>query len=605
MTNPDMPNTPDLPDTAHNAPSRSRTVEIVKRMMMQYLRPYAALIFTSIFANILIAGAAGSLPWFIQQSIDNVFTQGNATMLWLIPLGVLIISVIRGFATYFSSLILSYVSQRIIARLQNQIFEHLVKADLSYIGQTHSGNHIAIFLNDAKQLATTINATVINLFRHLLTLIVLTSVMFVLNWYLASIFVIVVLPAGLVLMRRLSKTTRKASHDSLMETGELSTLIAETLSGLRVVKAYGQESTQAKHANSTIERVLEYTMKSIKARAAASPATEALAGIAVAGIIFWGGYQSLQGNLTAGEFMGFISALLMAYQPLRAVANLPVIMQEGVAAGLRIFKIIDTKSEIIEKSDAQELSVGNGTIEFANICFNYKTRKAQALKNIDIHIKAGETIALVGPSGAGKSTLLNLALRFFDATSGAILIDGQNIRDVTIESLRKATALVTQEPFLFDNTIGANIAYGSPEASQLEIEQAARAAAAEDFIKKLPDGYETHCGEGGMRLSGGQRQRIAIARAILKNAPILLLDEATSALDTSSEKKVQKALNYLLKNRTAIVIAHRLSTIRHADCIYVLDEGQVKQSGTHQELLAQGGLYAQLYHGQFENQADV
>lgn len=577
--------------------------EIVKRMLLNYLRPFAKLIIISIIANIMVAGAIGSLPWFIQQAIDNIFTEHNKTMLWLIPLGVLGVSFVRGGASYLSSVTLSYVGQRITALLQAEIFEHLVKADIAYVGETHSGNHIAIFLNDSKQLANTINATIISLFRHLLTLTILTGVMFVMNWFLASIFIVIVLPAGLVLMHNLSKTTRSASYQGLTETGVLSTLISETLSGLRVVKAYGQEDTQTKHAKNTIERVLGYMMKSTKARSAASPATETLAGIAIACIIFWGGYQSIQGNLTAGEFLGFVSALLMAYQPLRSVANLPVVMQEGIAAGMRVFAITDTKSEIIEKENAPDLAGSKGMIEFSDVSFSYKNRDMQALKNVDIKISAGETVAFVGPSGAGKSTLFNLILRFFDVTSGTITIDGQDIREVTISSLREATALVTQEPFLFADTIIANIAYGSPNASRSDIEQAAEAVAA-GFISDLPEGYNTHCGEGGMRLSGGQRQRIAIARAILKNAPILLLDEATSALDTSSEKQVQKALNQLMKNRTAMVIAHRLSTIMYADRIYVLEDGKVKQSGTHQQLLTEGGLYANLYHVQFEYQED-
>ena len=584
----------------HNQDNNQARQSIVGRMVFVYLRPYLKLIFIGIIANILVAGAAGSLPWFIQQAVDSVFTNGDREKLWLIPIGVIIVSLIRGGATYLSSVILNYVGQRITATLQSDVFENLVQADLAFISETHTGNHVAIFLNDAKQLANVINNTVINLFRHLLTLVMLTAMMFVMNWYLATIFVVIVIPAGAVLMRRLSKVTRRAAHDGLTETGELSSLISETLTGLRVVKAYGQEQRQIANARKTIERVLDFTMRAVKARSAASPAVEALAGVAIAGIIFWGGYESIRGNLTAGEFMGFISALLMAYQPLRAVANLPVLMQEGVAAGMRVFHIIDTKTEIVDTPNAADLVIKKGNISFEKVSFSYKNRDTQALKNISLDITEKGTIAFVGPSGAGKSTLLNLVLRFFDTTSGVVKIDGQDIRSVSLKSLREATALVTQEPFLFDDTIAANIAYGTPDARMEDIQAAAKAAAAEEFILDFPDGYQTRCGEGGMQLSGGQRQRIAIARAMLKNAPILLLDEATSALDTASEQQVQKALTRLMKNRTALVIAHRLSTIMNADCIYVIDKGQIVQSGTHQQLLTQGGLYADLYHAQFE-----
>ena len=584
----------------HNQDNKQARQSIVGRMVSVYLRPYLKLIFIGILANILVAGAAGSLPWFIQQAVDSVFTNGDREKLWLIPIGVIIVSLIRGGATYLSSVILNYVGQRITATLQSDVFENLVQADLAFISETHTGNHVAIFLNDAKQLANVINNTVINLFRHLLTLVMLTGMMFVMNWYLATIFVVIVIPAGAILMRRLSKVTRRAAHDGLTETGELSSLISETLTGLRVVKAYGQEQRQIANARTTIERVLDFTMRAVKARSAASPAVEALAGVAIAGIIFWGGYESIRGNLTAGEFMGFISALLMAYQPLRAVANLPVLMQEGVAAGMRVFHIIDKETEIVDTPNAPDLEIKKGNISFENVSFAYKNRDTQALKNISLDITEKGTIAFVGPSGAGKSTLLNLVLRFFDTTSGMVKIDEQDIRSVSLKSLREATALVTQEPFLFDDTIAANIAYGTPQASMEEIQAAAKAAAAEEFILDFPDGYQTRCGEGGMQLSGGQRQRIAIARAMLKNAPILLLDEATSALDTASEQQVQKALTRLMKNRTALVIAHRLSTIMNADCIYVIDKGQIVQSGTHEQLLAQGGLYADLYDAQFE-----
>lgn len=582
-------------------PHRSKTLAVSTRTFSVYIKPFLGLILLGILANLIIAGAAGALPWFIQQAVDSVFVNGDRSMLVIIPLGVVIMSVVRGGATYLSNVILNYVGQKITARLQLKIYENIIKADLETLGDSHTGNYIAIFLNDAKLMANTLNQTLINLFRHFFTLIVLTGMMFSLNWKLASIYVIIVMPAGILSMRRLGKVTRKASHQGLTETGLLSRLISETIKGIRVVKAYAGEKLEAKNADRVINRVLEFTMRSVRAKSASSPIVESLAGIAVAGIIFWGGSQSFEGNLTAGEFMGFISALLLAYQPLRSVANLPVVLQEGVAAGLRVFDIIDKPIEIKNKPEATELKISRGGIGFKNVSFAYGNRDVAALDGISIDINPGETVALVGPSGAGKSTLLNLVLRFYDPVSGSIEIDGQDIQNVTIESLRASTALVTQEPFLFDDTIAANIAYGQNNASQKDIEKAAKSAAAHDFISVLPEGYNTRCGEGGMQLSGGQRQRIAVARAMVKDTPILLLDEATSALDNKAEKEVQKALTYLMQDRTSLVVAHRLSTIINADRIYVINQGKVVQSGSHEELSKAKGLYAELYKAQFED----
>ena len=583
---------------------KSRSYALIERMLRTYLRPYLWLLGLSVLANVVVAGTTSALPWFIQQAIDKVFGDQNTAMLLFIPAGVVAISVVRGAATYGSNVIMGFVGQRTTSNLQRDLFAHLVRGDLARITKQHSGEYISIFMNDATRLRDTVNTTIINIVRNLLTVVALTSFMYLMNVQMALIYTMIVIPLGVVLMRRLGRVTRKASRQGLEEIGGLSTLISETLGGLRIVKAYGQEADQITRAGSTIDTLLNYTMRSVRARAAASPAIEMLAGIAIGVIIFYGGYQSTQGNLTAGEFMGFISALLMAYQPLRAVANLQTILQEGVSAGERIFTVLDASDEIIDMTDAPSLDIQHGAISFENVTFGYAGRDTPALDGISLEVPAGQTVALVGASGSGKSTLLNLTLRFFDIDTGNITIDGQNIRDVSLDSLRAATALVTQEPFLFDDTIAKNIAFGKVDATRADIEQAARNAAAHEFICALPQGYETHVGEGGIRLSGGQKQRLAIARAILKDAPILLLDEATSALDTVSEAQVQKALEKLLEGRTALIIAHRLSTVMHADRIYVLEQGRLRETGTHGDLLAADGLYAELYRTQFQESQD-
>lgn len=578
---------------------RSKSLALVERMLRSYLRPYLWLLGLSILLNVVVAATTGALPWFIQKAVDEVFNNKNETMLVLVPIGVVVISLLKGGATYGSNVIMNYVGQKSTAVLQRDLFARLVHGDLAYVSSRHSGAYISIFMIDASRLRDTVSNIIIALVRHLLTIVALIAFMFTINWHLALIYTVIVIPMGISSMRRLGKVTRSASRQGLEETGELSTFISETLSGLRIVKAYGQETDQISRAGKTIDRVLDFTMRAVRAKSAASPAIEALAGIAVGAIIFVGGYQSMQGNLTAGEFMGFISALLAVYQPLRSVANMQTVLQEGVSAGKRVFEVLDWQDAITDRPNADLLKVDKGALHFDNVHFQYEGREHRALNGVSIDIKAGQNVALVGASGSGKSTLLNLTLRFFDVTDGVITIDGQDIRAVSMESLRRATALVTQDPFLFDDTIANNIAYGQDNVSHAEIEQAAKQAAAHDFITEMPEGYDTRVGESGLRLSGGQKQRIAIARAMLKDAPILLLDEATSALDTASEQKVQAALTQLMQGRTSLVIAHRLSTIMHADCIFVMDNGQVVERGTHAELLAAKGVYAELHDKQF------
>lgn len=573
------------------------TWQTIRRIARDYLKPFTALIIFALLANSVVAAATGAVPWLIKQAVDRVFGAQDPRMLILIPLAAIVVMFVKALATYASDVIMSTIGQRIVSAIQVGLFARIVRADLAWISNTHSGRFISTFMMDAVRLRDTVTTSIVNLTQNLLTVFALVVAMFYTDWQLA-ILGSSIMPIAAIFMRKLGRKTRRAAKKGLEGSGDLSAIISETLGGIRVVKAYGQEGREIERARNTINQVLSHAMRAIRARAAASPMTEALSGFGIAGVIYYGGLQVQGGHLTLGDLTGFLSAMMLAYQPLKAVANTQTVMQEGVAAAGRLFPILDVVPHVVSPENGKPLRVTDGAIRFEDVSFRYADGTL-ALGNISIDVPRGHTVALVGPSGAGKSTMLNLVPRFYDVAEGRVTIDGQDVRDVTIESLRKASALVTQEPFLFDDTVRANITYGRPDAGDAEIMTAARNAAAHDFIMALPKGYDTRVGEAGMKLSGGQRQRIAIARAMLKDAPILLLDEATSALDTASELQVQGALTALMKGRTTLVIAHRLSTIMHADCIYVIDGGKVLESGTHHELVSAGGLYSELYNSQF------
>ncbi|MDE1173006.1 MAG: ABC transporter ATP-binding protein [Parvibaculaceae bacterium] len=573
------------------------TWQAVRRIARDYLKPFALLIFFALLANSVVAAATGAVPWLIKQAVDRVFGAQDPRMLVLVPLAAIVVMFIKALATYGSDVIMSTIGQRIVSAIQVGLFARIVRADLAWITNTHSGRFISTFMMDAVRLRDTVTTSIVNLTQNLLTVFALVVAMFYTDWQLA-ILGSSIMPVAAFFMRKLGRKTRRAARKGLEGSGDLSAIISETLGGIRVVKAYGQEEREIERAKSTINQVLSHAMRAIRARAAASPMTEALSGFGIAGVIYYGGLQVQGGHLTLGDLTGFLSAMMLAYQPLKAVANTQTVMQEGIAAAGRLFPILDVVPNVVSPADGKVLKITDGAISFNDVSFRYADGTL-ALGHVTVKVPRGHTVALVGPSGAGKSTMLNLVPRFYDVAGGSVTIDGQDVRAVTLASLREASALVTQEPFLFDDTVRANIAYGRPDASQSDIEEAARNAAAHDFIMALPRAYDTRVGEAGMKLSGGQRQRIAIARAMLKDAPILLLDEATSALDTASELQVQQALATLMKGRTTLVIAHRLSTIMHADRIYVIDAGTVLEEGRHDELVAMGGLYAELYNSQF------
>ncbi|ODT57476.1 MAG: multidrug ABC transporter permease, partial [Phenylobacterium sp. SCN 69-14] len=450
---------------------------------------------------------------------------------------------------------------------------------------------------DAGLIREAATAGIINYTQHLLTVIGAVVVM-VGNDPWLSLALVVAAPLSTAIMRRFSKRTVKATKGAMAETSALSTAIMESLDGVRVVKIENREAYEEDRVAEVVRRRQRFLVKGANARARAAPATETLMTLITAAVIAYAGWRSQSGGMNVGAFVAFIGALGLASQSLRQIANLQTVMAEGVSAARRLFAALDVEPEVREREGAADLVITEGAIAFQNVGFAYGQEDRPALQGVNLEVRKGETVALVGPSGGGKTTILNLIPRFYDASSGAVTIDGVDVRDVTLASLRDHVALVTQEPFLFDDTIGANIAYARPDATEAQIIEAARAAAAHEFVEALPEGYATLVGEAGARLSGGQRQRIAIARAFLKNAPILLLDEATSALDTESEEKVQAALARLMAGRATILIAHRLSTVRGADRIYVIDKGKVVECGDHAGLMKQQGLYARLAKSQ-------
>ncbi len=576
------------------------TTSLVRRLVRDQLRPQAARLVLAFVCMAIVAAATAGNAWLMRPVIDDVFAARNETMLYIVVGAVLALALINGAAGYIEAVLMEVIGQRMVANLQSGMYRRVIHADLAFFHNNPIGVLIARFTNDAHMLRHSVVKALTGMVKDSLKLVFLVVVMFVQEWMLAVI-AFVVFPAAIWPIVRIGRRMRKVSADTQTQMGEFTTLLDETFQGARVVKAYGMEGHETDRADTIIETIFRLYWKAARVRALSRPVMESLGGIAVALVFLYGGWQVIAGHTTTGAFFSFIMALLLAYQPLKSIANFNSNLQEGLAAAERVFDALDIEPEIVDRPAARPLEIAGGAIVFEDVAFGY-VENLPALRGIDLDIGAGRTVALVGASGAGKSTVLNLIARFYDVDAGAIRIDGCDIREATLDSLRSSIALVSQEISLFDDTVRANIAYGRPGASEDEIVEAARNAGAHDFITELPRGYDTHVGGRGLKLSGGQRQRLAIARAMLKDAPILLLDEATSALDTESERVVQAALARLKTGRTTIVIAHRLSTVADADLIYVLGGGRVIEAGTHAELLGRGGAYARLHALQFADQ---
>ena len=571
--------------------------QILSRLFKESIRPQILKLSITFIFMVIIALATGATAWLLDPAIEKIFLEKDATMIWLIPLCVIGILLIKGTATFFQVSILTEVGQKIVADTQIKMFSKITYADLGWLQGKHSGKFISNFLYDVNLLEQAVSGSLAAGFRNLLTLICLLGVMFYQDWELALIAMIA-LPLVGFLSSKLGKRMKKAATGTQAETGVLATLLSENLDGTRVVKAYQQEEAEIKKVSATIYRRMNLLVKAAKTKAAAAPFSEFLAGFGIAGAMYYAGIRGLQGELPLNEFISFLGAMMLAFQPLRSLSQINTYMQEGFSAALRIFELLDRPVDIKENENSNELNITNGEILLDQINLSYKESEV-ILKEVTLSLPPNSITALVGPSGSGKTSILNLIPRFFDPQKGTIKIDGQNTQDVSLSSLRSSIALVSQEPILFDISIGENIAYGKKDASNDAIIEAAKSASAHDFISKLPNGYNTLIGEKGYSLSGGQKQRLSIARAFLKNAPILLLDEATSSLDSESEYAVQQAINILMKDRTTLVIAHRLSTIENANKIIVLNNGIIEETGTHEELIHNDGLYKRLYERQF------
>jgi subfamily B ATP-binding cassette protein MsbA len=575
----------------------------VKRLSKEYIFPHAKTFAISIILMMIIAGTTAIHAWLVKPALDSVFVKKDASMLLLIPVAILLVTIIKAFATYFQLLTMNLVTMRIAADMRKTLYAHFINSDIAVLHGSSSGNMVSSVINEINTIVGAMSTVLNGSIKQFFTLIFLVALMFKQSVTL-SLIAFVGFPLAAYPIYKIGKKLRHLSIGNQSTAQQFTSQMSDTLQYSKLVKAYNCEDFEIKRMGNIIDDMFKIGRKISKMSLIASPFVEMLGGIGVALVIWYGGHQVLTGETTPGAFFSFFTAMLMAYRPLKTVSSMNSGIQMGLAATERFYAALDQKPTITDKPNALEIKNIKGNIKFENVTFQYNDNKI-ALNNVNLEIPAGKTIALVGHSGGGKSTTMNMILRFYDPNSGRILLDGTDIKDLTIKSVRGSMAVVNQEVMLFDDTVLENIRYGKENATEEEIIKAAILAEADEFIKELPNGYKTAIGQNGIRLSGGQRQRIAIARAILYNAPILLLDEATSALDPISEHAIKKALKTLMKDRTTVVIAHRLSTVIHADCIYVVSDGKIIESGKHQELLERGGNYANLYSKQFEIESDA
>ncbi len=574
---------------------QSHSLVLLKRLLRTYLAPHRGQLSVAVLLMVAASVATSSKALLIKYIFDEIFASKQETWIWPLAAVVFLVFLLGGLAAYGSSIILNRIGQGVVTDIQRDSLSHLIDTDISFFHEHPAGELISRLTNDVEEMRYAIVESMTNSGTNTLRLIGLIAVMFWMDWRL-SVFSVIVFPLAGIWVGRRGKRMRRVSNSTQVERGQFAHLLNQTFQNVRHIKAYGMEAYEKKRVGDTIQRLFMLAHKGFRISAISEPVNELLGAIPVCGLIIYGGHEVIGGRTTTGALMAFIFAFLSAYEPIKRLAKTSAVMQRGLSAAERLFALLDEPPAIRDAPNAATLTIAIPSIRLDNVKFSYRTGKP-ALEGVTIDVPAGKTVALVGASGAGKSTVLSLIPRFYDVNpeGGAVLIDGQDVRGVTLASLRSQMALVSQEVALFDDTILSNIAYGRPGATEAEIIAAAQGAAADEFIRNLAEGYQTRVGENGVKLSGGQRQRIAIARALLRGAPILLLDEATSALDAESERIVQEALSVLGQGRTVLVIAHRLSTVVNADLIYVMDRGRVTECGTHAELMRKGGVYSRLY----------
>jgi len=573
---------------------------ILRRLYREYIKRHFKRILLSLFLSIIVAGSTAATAWLLDPAVKKVFIDKDRTLAWLIPLAIIFSFSAKGISLYFARINIIKVGARIGGEMQKIISNTILVSDIKTLDSRHSGRYIANVMYDTGQVTQLVSVGVLNLMKDSFTIITLISLMFYQNWKLAS-FALIMMPLAAAVSKRLGKRIGKATGESGVIAGRLTVFLSEIFKASRMIRIYQKEKTESNNANNVITAMVNKNIKIASIIIRATPIMEIITGCVIAGFIYYAGILIDAGELQVNNFFSFLAAMMLVYQPVRSLAGINMLAYQGAAAAKRVFSVIDHPIQIKNDESLPELLIKKCEIEFKDVSFKYDEGAIKKIiKKVNIKIEGVGMTAFVGHSGAGKSTIMNLLPRFYDPQEGGIFIDGQNLKEITLESLRKKISLVSQDVILFDDTIRNNILYASTNASEQEVKNACKFAAADEFIEGLPNKYETLIGENGIRLSGGQKQRISIARAILKNAPIILLDEATSSLDADSEEIVQNAITNLIKNKTSLVIAHRLSTIHNAKKIFVLNEGEIMDTGNHEYLIKNCEEYKSLYQKQLK-----